>query len=80
MALRNWQLGRVLGLSALWIALVLMVLVERSLAFARRSQPQLTDDFYVVLLHVPGGLWTLFGPPMALILAWLVLRRSRPAS
>ena len=80
MALRDWRLRRVLGLSVLWIAMVLVALVARSIAFARRYQPQPSNDFYVVFLHMPGGLWTLLGPPLLLVLAWLVLRRSRPAS
>ena len=80
MALRDWRLRTVLGLSVLWIAIVLSALVARSIAFARQYQPQPSDDFYVALLHLPGGLWTLLGPPLLLIVAWLAVRRSRPAS
>jgi hypothetical protein len=80
MALRDWRFRRVLGLSVLWMAIVLIILLERSIAFARQSQPLPTDDFYVVLLHLPGGLWTVLGPPVLLTGAWLTVRRSRPAS
>jgi len=76
MALREWRLGRVLVLSGLWIVVVEIVLVARSIAWARQLQPQPSDDVYVVLVHLPGGFWTLFGPPVLLISAWLGVRRS----
>ncbi len=81
MALRHWRLRLVMALSLLWITVVGGVLVERSISFARRYQPQRgSGDFYVVLLHLPGGLWTLLGPPVLFMLAWVATRRLRPAS
>jgi hypothetical protein len=68
------------GLGALWIIVVLGILAVRSIAFARQAQPQPTGDFYVVLLHLPGGLWTVLGPPVLLAIFWVAMQRSRPAS
>jgi hypothetical protein len=80
MPLRNWRFRRVVGLGVLWIIVALGILVVRSIAFARQVQPQPRGDFYVVLLHVPGGLWPVFGPPVLLAVLWVAMQRSRPAS
>jgi len=80
MALRNWRFRRVVALSLLWILVLLGIRLEQSIAFARRVQPQRSGDFYVVFLHLPGGLWSLLGPPILLMMAWIGMRRSRPAT
>ena len=80
MALRNWRFRRVVALSLLWMLVVLGVRIAQSVAFARQVQPQPSGDFYVVFLHLPGGLWSLLGPPVLLGMAWIAMRRSRPAS
>ncbi len=68
-------------MSLLWILGAFGLRVARSIAFARQAQAQQPgSDFYVALLPLPGGLWTLLVPPAILLLAWLALRRSRPAS
>ena len=77
--IREWRFRRIALLCALWIIFVLAVLIERSVAFARQvSREHPTDDLYVVLLHLPGGLWTLLGPPALLVVAWLIMLRVRP--
>jgi len=77
MALRNWRLRRVLALSVLWIVVAIGVRVARSIAFARQAQArQPGSDFYVVLVHLPGGLWTLLGPPVLLLMVWVAVRHA----
>ena len=81
MTFRDWRLRRVIGVCALWILFVFGVLVERSFAFARQTyREHPSDDFYVVLVHLPGGLWTVLGPPVLLMVTWMALQRLRPAS
>jgi len=71
----------VIALSTLWILIAFSARVVRSMVFARQAQAQQpSGDFYVVLLPLPGGLWTLLGPPALLAAAWIAMRRSRPAS
>ena len=70
----------VTALSLRWILVLLGIRLEQSIAFARRVQPQRSADSYVVLLHLPGGLWSLLGPPILLAMAWIAMRPSRPAS
>jgi hypothetical protein len=81
MALRDWSLPRVLALSVLWILGVLVVLFEWGVALACRFHvQQQSGEFCGGVISLPGGFWTLFGPPAFLVIAWLAARRSRPAS
>jgi hypothetical protein len=82
MSLREWRLRRVIALGVIWMLVVLAVLAAGTTLRAReyyREHPA-DQDVYFVMMHLPGGLWTLFGPPVLLTVAWLVMRRSRPAS
>jgi hypothetical protein len=79
MALRNWRFRRILALSLLWILIVLGIFLQRTIAIARQYPPQ-SDDVYVVVLQLRGGLWILLGPPALLVAAWIAVRRSRPHS
>jgi hypothetical protein len=81
MALRDWSLSRVIALSILWILGVIIVFLEWGVALACRFHVQQPSaEFCGGVVSLPGGFWTLFAPPALLVMAWLALRRSRPAS
>ena len=81
MALRDWPLHRVVALSILWPFAVLVVLLKWGVALACRFHVQHpSGDSCGGLVTLPGGFWTLLGPPALLMVVWIAVRRFRPAS
>jgi hypothetical protein len=72
----DWRATRVLGIAVAWIIGMSVWTVVRSYTFPRTVQPNSTDDLYVIA-RVPGGVRLMLGPPLAMIAAWLWLRRAR---
>ena len=80
MALRDWHVGRVVAVSLLWIFGVLIVFLAWGAEVASHRQVPLGSGLSYGTVTLPGGFWTLLGPPVLLAVAWLAVRRSRPAS
>ena len=81
MAFRDWSLLRVVALSVLWILAVVVVFLEWGVELACRFHvQQQPGEFCGGVVTLPGGFWTLLAPPVFLVIAWIALRRSRPAS
>ena len=75
----NWSLGRVIALGIGWMVLLILVAAIRSEMQRRALQPQHPGTDIYVMLRIPGGRWFLLGPPVLLLLAWLLSRATHRA-
>lgn len=79
MSLSDWGGRRVVGVSLVWIILVLAWAGTRAFIHARQviaHNGGAGKDLYIIV-HVPGGGLFLFLPALLLIAAWRWQRRSR---
>ncbi len=79
MALYNWRFRRVVVFGLVWIVGVMGFLAAWTILSAQRDRALHTGPAFTAVT-LPGGLWTLLGPPTLLMLAWVAARRARPAS
>ena len=70
MNLRTWHLHHVLFLGAAWVLLLVLIFVIRSWSFARQH-----PTLFSVSFGIAETALLLFGPPLLLLLAWLLVRR-----
>jgi hypothetical protein len=80
MSLRNWRLRRIVGLSFLWVLLLVAASVARVCQVFREVRNANPAGDWYVAVHFPGIGLLLLGPPLAVTAVWWWLRRSRPAS
>jgi hypothetical protein len=80
MSLRTWRARRIIGLSVVWMLGLSVAAAARSAVLVRRFEREHPGESVYVLVHVPGGILTLIGPPLLLFAVWWWSRRSRAAS
>ena len=74
MSLRDWRARRIIALCVVWIVGVLSWSIIRAVLVARASEAG-SDDLSIIV-RVPGGAWTVVGPPLLLLALWSWNRRS----
>jgi hypothetical protein len=80
MSLRDWRTRRIFGLSLVWmLGLFAWLAIVAALRTRQLERDHPAEAIYMSV-RLPGGGWTLLGPPVILVAAWLWSRRSRPAS
>lgn len=75
--LAAWSGARVAWISFAWVCFVLALTAARAFLTARAYHRAHPDEDYLVAVGTPGGGWSVFGPPLVLLVAWLVARRQR---
>ncbi len=80
MGFRQWSPRVLIGVSVLWMLGLFGVSVARAVIGARHLLPQHTSDDVYVVIHLIGGPWLMFAPPVLLLAArWALRAPSRPA-
>ena len=80
MALRDWRLRRVVGISILWLLFLVGFTVARAVVLAHQLEREAPEaPVHIVVGHGPGALWAVLAPPLMLLIAWRWARASRPA-
>ena len=80
MALRDWRLRRVVGLSFLWLLAFAAAVATYTALEIRRLERKYPDRPIHFTANVPGAAYIILGPPLLLLVVWAWTRRSRPAS
>ena len=80
MALRDWRLRRLVGLSFLWLLIFAAGVATYTDLQIRKLEREYPGRPAYFVANVPAVPYLILGPPLLLFAAWAWARRSRPAS